>query len=1294
MGARIDQTTPTIPTNEFAAEDESITTNKAASVVPLLIGEGKTTIRWLSPIYGQRVVNLPSSSGGGKGGKGGAGNTRKEYHGTIAGAIGEGPAYSLEWIIVGGKKVWWGGLYKPAESDYSDITLTGVGPARLYWGTETQTPDPTLTAYEDHPGYRGWFYIVLKDCSWGENTGPLTIEVGWRRSAQQLIVTGGPSAIDGNATAVPATVAAELFTSWSWGNLPAEKINGDSFQAIADALYVPVDQSVPETNQVKTSVAPLYNEQMTLGAALSDLGSVAKIWIRMGVDGRIEAGRWRRDGDLTNVQALNYNDVESARFDVDPADDLPNSFLVEFRDASKHHKVNCVTVDNTAAIRSTGRTRRQTANRSSLLTWLHQAQSHGSDLLRDAATPTLTVVLSCRRHKAVNPDGTAIRPGDYFTFPVEEPGEPADVRLFRCIRRSFEPTGPIELTGEAETSGTLRNITPEEVSADVDPVTPPLNYSRIISFISELENYPLGVRVLAARPTDLAYGVDVHYCSEVDGDYAYLATQRAFALPLTLVQALSDVATTIRVKLITGADGVNARRDAALLLNWNGGAVEAANNTLILCVVKKDGGGSILERPDGRPWIELLSVAGPPSAVATDTYDVPILRGRVGDISSAFTTGSFPDNWTNYEVWCLPFTDFFNMVHLDFPGLGTTGAPGYFRLIPVSKEGTYDPDLAWTERQRRLAESLDLAEFAPQTSGGVYHPEITFTFPDPTIPPPTGLTLTSGNATVATLPDGTKFARLLAEWTPPADAHVQTFGLIRIQYKKSSDSEWRDWATVGADQSSAMILDVMAGDEHDVRIQTQMAQRFSVWETETNHEVLGDTNAPSALTGVVATAYPGYIRVTWPASSETDIGEYKVFKGTSTSFGSAVEIGETPGLMWDDPDVTAGTTYRYWIVPIDRSENAGTQSNRADAAAIGAPLGDITPSSPTAMTKTGEGVRVAGDGRVSSYMLFTLPGKPSDSIRVEMLYRVAGTAQWTTNGQYTSATSTSNVPLDDLVPGLSYDVATRAWSASKASSIVTATSSPFTAPNRSAPAAPTGLTLSTASADMNRVPPLYFGGAGGPKYGAALLKWTPSVDPHAYQEIRKFSTLPGTPIRIPAGVSEWPVYDPLNFQPVSGDTMQVRAVAPGTNTPSAWANHDLAFTTVNYGTEDMAEQASDDVDITGGSATGITDFQTTGIKTGSSGASQVKVRQIGEANVTLTGGAVDERKTVSISGKGFSTKPDHGTAWATSFGTILVSYDKLNGSSNSSNAVFYFQMKDGSNLPGISLTFTYELIEI
>ena len=69
MSSGRNQQKPAIdPTAWVQTEDESLATNQAATVIPLTWGEAKTTVRWCTPIYGQRTVQAKSTSSG-KGGK-------------------------------------------------------------------------------------------------------------------------------------------------------------------------------------------------------------------------------------------------------------------------------------------------------------------------------------------------------------------------------------------------------------------------------------------------------------------------------------------------------------------------------------------------------------------------------------------------------------------------------------------------------------------------------------------------------------------------------------------------------------------------------------------------------------------------------------------------------------------------------------------------------------------------------------------------------------------------------------------------------------------------------------------------------------------------------------------------------------------------------------------------------------------------------------------------------------------------------------------------------------------------
>jgi len=65
--ARQNQKAAPPETDTLALEDETLNTNKAATVVPLLAGAGKTTIRWITPIYYVHAAKIQTSNVNGKG---------------------------------------------------------------------------------------------------------------------------------------------------------------------------------------------------------------------------------------------------------------------------------------------------------------------------------------------------------------------------------------------------------------------------------------------------------------------------------------------------------------------------------------------------------------------------------------------------------------------------------------------------------------------------------------------------------------------------------------------------------------------------------------------------------------------------------------------------------------------------------------------------------------------------------------------------------------------------------------------------------------------------------------------------------------------------------------------------------------------------------------------------------------------------------------------------------------------------------------------------------------------------
>jgi hypothetical protein len=158
------------------------------------------------------------------------------YFGTIAGAVCAGPVDALIAVIVDGKELWPGGkiwyagatitagqiwkfnhisfvalsdhtastanqpgnatywteyTFPRGSNPYDDITISGRGVMRLYWGTQGQTVDPKLQSTgnnysEEHPDYKGVCYIEPIDFLFGQETSTApNIEIVVRRAPVQ-----------------------------------------------------------------------------------------------------------------------------------------------------------------------------------------------------------------------------------------------------------------------------------------------------------------------------------------------------------------------------------------------------------------------------------------------------------------------------------------------------------------------------------------------------------------------------------------------------------------------------------------------------------------------------------------------------------------------------------------------------------------------------------------------------------------------------------------------------------------------------------------------------------------------------------------------------------------------------------------------------------------------------------------------------------------------------------------------------------------------------------------------------
>ena len=287
--------------------------------------------------------------------------------------------------------------------------------------------------------------------------------------------------------------------------------------------------------------------------------------------------------------------------------------------------------------------------------------------------------------------------------------------------------------------------------------------------------------------------------------------------------------------------------------------------------------------------------------------------------------------------------------------------------------------------------------------------------PDPrVVAAPTSLLLESGVSEIFEQADGTVIPRIRATWTMPADSFVQFGGLIRIEFKRTSETEWLPWGTTRGDVVEDYLTDVESGIEYGVRVRAENTLRaVSAWVTDTI-TVGQKTSAPNAPTGVTLSSdgvvprfFPGTevfnfgCRVFWNEADESDFAYYEV-KATFTNSDAAIDYTwssiaqSSPGIarvtdpfvIIYNPVLQAGFVR---VRAVDRTGNASAWTaagSAASSASIG--TGDIASQDSNDVSTSGISTGQSGAPtkiltRHSAYSTKTLAGgAPTEAFDISL----------------------------------------------------------------------------------------------------------------------------------------------------------------------------------------------------------------------------------------------------------------------------------------------------------------------
>jgi hypothetical protein len=207
-------------------------------------------------------------------------------------------------------------------------------------------------------------------------------------------------------------------------------------------------------------------------------------------------------------------------------------------------------------------------------------------------------------------------------------------------------------------------------------------------------------------------------------------------------------------------------------------------------------------------------------------------------------------------------------------------------------------------------------------------------------------------------------------WTAPGDGKVtidttgSDFDTLLAVYKGTSVSALSAVSggsnnndPAGGTLTSKVSFSVTAGTTYQIAVDGYNGASGQI----ALHLNLAST-APAAPTGVAATdgAYTDRVRITWTAS--TGATGYEVWRGTSSSSGSATKIStaDVTTTAYDDTSATSGTTYYYWVKannaagtsPFSAS-NTGYRAVSSSTAPVNDNFANRTQLSGTSVTATG-----------------------------------------------------------------------------------------------------------------------------------------------------------------------------------------------------------------------------------------------------------------------------------------------------------------------------------------------------
>ena len=287
--------------------------------------------------------------------------------------------------------------------DYADIVIPNYGPFRIYWGTETQEPDPTLALSGlAHPAYRGLCYAVFNGLYFGfQQTSVQNIEFVLGRYPRPSWWAGGGPAINIGDDCNPAAVAADWLQDARCGHgLPDSAIDTGAMLDVAQTL---ADEGL--------GVSAILTRSMDSSQLLTQLSEYFDGLPSITADGKFSLDAVRPAADVGALPVVTIG-MLTAKPTFTPSDwtTAPNYTAIVFNDRSLDYKENSAAWPDAGAFSITGQADAVTLQRP-WLTRLELATAVAGAVGRLNAIPNVNGTLKIRMIAATY---DALTPGALF----------------------------------------------------------------------------------------------------------------------------------------------------------------------------------------------------------------------------------------------------------------------------------------------------------------------------------------------------------------------------------------------------------------------------------------------------------------------------------------------------------------------------------------------------------------------------------------------------------------------------------------------------------------------------------------------------------------------------------------------------------------------------------------------------------------------------------------------------------------------------------------------------------------